>query len=553
MSRLLLIASAVLAFALSACSDHAGHDGTSDSLSREDALATINQQEIYAHLEYLASDELAGRMTGEPGYEMAASYVAEQFAAMGLAPGGTDEWYQPVPLQSNRVVDDSMSLTIHREDGDTQLKWIDDFITGGDKVRPTTRLSGELVYVGFGVHAPQFGYTDFADIDIAGKIAVATYGGPDTIPGEELAHLSSTDVKAEEMVARGAVGTLVLYPRSLLERFPYDSLVRAYTDQPGMAWVDSDGAAADFFPELNGRAWLSPDAATALFAGTPISYEEALDKGEASEPASVALGISATLDRESTHEQLSSPNVIGIVRGTDPELADEYIVYSAHLDHIGRGQPVDDDEIYNGMYDNAMGIAIMLETARALAAAPPRRSVMFIALAAEEVGLLGSDYFANYPTVPRDAIVANINIDMPLLLYPNADLVAFGAEHSSLHAVATAAAEAEDFVLTPDPTPEENSFTRSDQYSFVKRGIPAIYLNPGYGSKDPEVDGEAVTTAYRRTHYHKPSDDLTQPINWDSALRLARANTRIAWEIADNDARPTWNDGSFFGETFAQQ
>ncbi len=540
------------ALALCAYAESADNSGNESFSSRDDALATISQQGIYAHLEYLASDALEGRMTGEPGYEMAAEYVAEQFAAMGLTPGGTDKWYQQVPLQSYRVVDDSMALTVHRESGDTQLTWVDDFIMGGDKVRPKTRLSGELVYVGFGMHAPQFGYTDFDGVDVRGKIAVALYGGPPSIPSEELAHLSSSTIKAQEMVDRGAVGTLVLYPRSMLERFPYDQLTQAYLDQPGMAWVDASGAAADFFPDLHGRAWLHPDVAAALFEGSPISFEQARDKGEASEPASVALGVSITLDRETEHDQLSSPNVIGVIRGTDPELADEYIVYSAHLDHVGRGQPVDGDDIYNGMYDNAMGTAIMLETARALAASPPRRSVMFIALAAEEVGLLGSDYFATYPTVPRDAIVANINIDMPLLLHPNAELIAFGAEHSSLKAVTAAAAAAEGFVLAPDPAPEENLFVRSDQYSFVKQGIPAIYLDPGYGSKDPDIDGEAVTTAFLRTHYHKPSDDLTQPIDWDSALRLTRANVRIAWGIADDDARPTWNEGDFFGETFAR-
>ena len=219
------------ALALCACAESADNGGNESFSSRDDALATISQQGIYAHLEYLASDALEGRMTGEPGYEMAAEYVAEQFAAMGLTPGGTDEWYQQVPLQSYRVVDDSMALTVHRESGDTQLTWVDDFIMGGDKVRPKTRLSGELVYVGFGMHAPQFGYTDFDGVDVSGKIAVALYGGPPSIPSEELAHLSSSTIKAQEMVDRGAVGTLVLYPRSMLERFPYDQLTQAYLDQ----------------------------------------------------------------------------------------------------------------------------------------------------------------------------------------------------------------------------------------------------------------------------------------------------------------------------------
>ena len=228
-------------------------DGTEKAPpSRDEALAAISQEGIYAHLEYLAGDALEGRMTGEPGYALAAQYVADQLAAIGLEPGGTDGWYQAVPLQSYLINAETVSLTIHREGRDTQLTFVDDFIMGGDKVRAATRLSGELVYVGFGIHAPQFGYSDFADIDVGGKIAVAIYGGPSIIPSDELAHHSDNVSKAKELVARGAVGTLVLYPREMEESYPYEQLTVAYRSQPGMAWVDASGAAADFFP---GAAW----------------------------------------------------------------------------------------------------------------------------------------------------------------------------------------------------------------------------------------------------------------------------------------------------------
>jgi Zn-dependent M28 family amino/carboxypeptidase len=318
-----------------------------------------------------------------------------------------------------------------------------------------------------------------------------------------------------------------------------------------MTWVDLSGAPDSYYPEIRGKASLSPAAATALLDGTPISFEETLDAIEASTVASVPLGIEVTLARKTNHEQLSSPNVIGVIRGTNPEMADEYVVYTAHLDHVGVGVEVDGDDIYNGMYDNAMGTAIMIETARALAAAPPRRSIMFIALTGEERGLLGSDYFAHYPTVPTDSIVANVNIDMPLFIYPLADIVAFGAEHSSLGPLTDTAVAAEGFVLTPDPIPEENIFRRSDQYSFVRRGIPAIYLDPGFTSTDPDIDSVAMRTDHRHNHYHRPSDDLSRPIDWDSAVRFTRANARIGWGIANDDARPTWNEGDFFGDKFA--
>jgi Zn-dependent M28 family amino/carboxypeptidase len=261
------------------------------------------------------------------------------------------------------------------------------------------------------------------------------------------------------------------------------------------------------------------------------------------------------LSQHASHEEATSTNVVGLLRGSDPVLAGEYIVYTAHLDHVGVGTPVDGDDIYNGYYDNAMGIALMLEAARAFAAMPlrPARSILFVAVAGEERGLLGSDYFAHYPTVPTEALIANVNLDMPLFLYPLADITAFGAEHSSLESLIAPAIATEDFLLTPDPIPEEVIFIRSDQYSFVRQGVPAVYLVPGFASQDPAIDGAAAFREHLATHYHRPSDDDTRPVHWDSALRFARANVRIGLQISATAERPSWNDGDFFGTRFGNQ
>jgi Zn-dependent M28 family amino/carboxypeptidase len=266
------------------------------------------------------------------------------------------------------------------------------------------------------------------------------------------------------------------------------------------------------------------------------------------------LGTEITLARKTDHESITSPNIIGILRGSDPELANEYVVFTAHLDHIGTGVPINGDTIYNGMYDNAMGMSLLIETARAFAAMPepPRRSILFIALTGEERGLVGSDYYAHYPTVPSHSIVANVNLDMPLLLYPLADVIAFGAEHSSLERTIGEAVAEEDFKLAPDPIPEQVLFIRSDQYSFVKKGVPSVFLVPGFTSTDPAIDGGAIFNAHLQTHYHQPSDDLSRPIDWDSALRFARANVRIGYAVAEEDERPTWNEGDFFGDKFGK-
>ena len=221
---------------------------------------------------------------------------------------------------------------------------------------------------------------------------------------------------------------------------------------------------------------------------------------------------------------------------------------------MGSGVAVDGDTLYNGMYDNAMGTSQLIETARAFAAMPepPKRSIIFIALTGEERGLVGSDYYAHYPTVPSDAIVANVNLDMPLFLYPLADIIAFGAEHSSLEAVIGDAIAAEGFALTPDPMPEEVIFIRSDQYSFVKQGVPSVFLVPGFGSLNADIDGEKLWRGFLQTYYHQPSDDLSRPIDWPSAERFARANVRIGYAIANDGDRPTWNEGDFFGDKFGR-
>ena len=540
------MAAAGAALVLCACGN-----GNDVPVASGDPLDSITKDGIYAHLAYLADDALEGRLTGEPGHDKAAKYVSDRFAEIGLEPGGDEGWYQQVPLQSYRIDTENVSVIVHRDSGDTELSYRDDYTMSADMVRGENSVRGELVYVGRGIHAPDYGYSDYGDIDVAGKILVGYSGGPDVIPGDERAFYSSSRTKYDEMVARGAVGWIGLRSRQSQANSPWERSRKAAGTKASMTWIDLSGAPDGYYPEILGNAILSPAAATALLDGTPISFEETLDAIEASAVASIPLGIEVSLARRSKHKQFSSPNVIGVIRGTDSALADEYIVYTAHLDHVGVGVEVDGDDIYNGMYDNAMGTAIMIETARALAAAPPRRSIMFIALTAEERGLLGSEYFAHYPTVPTDSIVANVNIDMPLFIYPLADIVAFGAEHSSLGPVADAAVAAEGFVLTPDPIPEESIFRRSDQYSFVRKGIPAIYLDPGFNSRDPDIDSVAMRTDHRQNHYHRPSDDLSRPIDWDSAVRFTRANARIGWAIANDDARPTWNEGDFFGDKFS--
>lgn len=542
---------ATLMAGLLACDKAPPHSSADESRL---ALDLITEERLRKHVEYLADDARFGRRAGEPGYDEAARYVVEQFEEIGVSPGGVDNWFQPVLLRSYKPVDDGVRITIHRDGEATNLRYRDDFAMSPDILRESGSIRAAVVYVGFGVHAPDFSYSDYDGIDVSGKIVAFFRGAPDAIPGDARAHYISNRNKSKEAASRGAIGIIRLRNRKDEARRSWSERKNSIGKTARRTWVRDDGSAANYLPEILVSASLNVEAGEQLFGVSPLSFEEAHDKHASSTAGSSPLNGEVTLTQKSEHETLSSPNVIGVVRGTDPKLRDEYVVYTAHLDHVGvKEDDEEEDVIRNGAYDNAMGVALMIETARAIAAAPPKRSVMFIALTAEESGLLGSDYFVHNPPVPIDTMVANINLDMPLFLYPVADLVAFGSQHSSLQSVAETAASDEGFFFSADPLPEENLFMRSDQYSFVKRGIPAVYLIPGFNSTDDAIDGEALFRDHLKNHYHQPSDDMTRPIHWESAVRFARAHTRMGYAIATEPQRPRWNEDSIFGDRAARE
>lgn len=520
----------------------------------DQGLTLIDRNGIEQHLRYLADDARVGRMTGTPQYDEAAAYVAEHFAQIGLEPAGDEGWYQAVPMLARRLDVDSARVVFHQDGEEKEQVWQRDFVMQGDVARDATSITAEVVFVGFGVHAPEMNYSDYDGIDVEGKIVALFGGAPPTFPHNERAYYSSSLTKAEEAVARGAVGTVALRSRLDQQRYSWERVSENAGLRAGMSWINLSGQAEHYFPELQGGALINVPPAEQLFSRSPITFEDALDAADAGTPLSTPLGTTVTLDRKTDIETITSPNVVGLLRGSDPVLSSEFVVFTAHLDHVGTGVEKNGDSIYNGMYDNAMGVSLLIETARAFAAMEekPKRSILFVAVTGEERGLVGSDYFANYPTVPSHSMVANVNLDMPLFLYPLADVIAFGAEHSSLESVIAGAVAEEDFALSPDPMPQEVLFIRSDQYSFVKQGVPAVFLVAGFNSTDPEISGSAVVANHLQTHYHQPSDDLSRPIDWDSALRFARANVRIGHAVAEDDERPTWNAGDFFGEKFGR-
>ena len=513
------------------------------------AAQQFSTDAIRAHMTFLASDLLEGRGTATRGHRIAAEYVAAQYALVGLEPGANGSWYQDVPFRQTIAGSDSTVTLVPASGEPVTLKIFEDFNSYGDSTHGEKNLDAAVVYAGYGVSAPDQKYDDYAGLDVNGKIVAIFNGAPAKFPNAVRAHHSSSLIKAQNAERHGAAGLIYLTSPRDAERIPWDRSVRQ-AKLGSMNWTNPDGTPHNVGRNISHSVTFGMDATRRLLGSDAGAVFDAVSSGN---PKSRALPYRARVHLLSTHQTKTSPNVVGLLRGSDPKLRDEYLVYSSHLDHLGITEPVDGDAINNGAFDNASGIACMIEMARAFVAAKPRRSILFLATTAEEKGSKGAQYFVSNPPVPVDQLVGNINIDMLVMTHRTRDLVAYGAETNDLGDLARALAKEMNVELTPDPFPEEVIFVRSDQIEFVRRGIPAIYLGLGFHAVDPNVDNQAEFARWLRTRYHSPKDDLQQPIDWSAALLLTEFEYRLGLTAANRDARPRWNPGDFFGVTFGRR
>jgi Peptidase family M28 len=501
-----------------------------------------------AHVAFLADDRLEGRDTGSRGHEIAATYVASQFMALGLKPGGEEGgWFQWVPFRS-ATLSGTPTITVTGPGGTQTIENGKDAIVGGSLSEEKQDVSGQIVFAGYGVDAPKLGMDDYKGLDVRGRIVAVLAGIPEGLPSEIAAHMG--DEKGAMAARRGAIGMITLYTGAYARVRPFQAMA-GRTGRASLAWVGRDGRAHEESPGLRFTMTVSDSTAGLLFAGARRPYDEVraeADKGV--RPKGFALKSQLRLQRTSAWTSIRSPEVIGVLPGADPALKNEYVILMGHLDHLGirRNAKPGEDAIYNGALDNAAGVATMIEAARAFvdSGERPRRSVMFIANTGEEKGLLGASYFASNPTVPAGKIAAVVDLDMPLLLYRFTDVIAFGAGHSQVAETVRRAAGEMGVGLSPDPMPEENIFVRSDHYEFVKEGVPAIMLATGYAN-----GGAEKWRGFLHGAYHHPNDDMSQPIDWESGARFARLNYLISRELADSNHRPLWYKGDFFGDLFA--
>lgn len=503
---------------------------------------------VRAHVTFLADDALDGRGSGTKGYGIAANYVASQFMALGATPIGNPDktsYFQQVPLRETKLAGMPV-LTITGQGKTIRLDSFQQMLIGPNAAEAQQVVEAPLVFVGYGMDRPELGLNDYAKLDVKGKIVVVLSGFPKGLNSEIGAHLNSD--KARMAMQRGAIGVLTIPTRQDIKRRSWER--RAETaGEPRSSWLKADGTPFLRAPGIRADATLHPDMAAQLFGTGKQGLDAILAEADRAggRPRGFALGLTAKLERTSAFRPYASPNVLAMIPGSDPSVAGEYVLMTAHLDHIGdHGKGT--DKINNGAMDNAAGIATMIEVAKALAkdGQRPRRPILFAAVTSEEGGLLGSDYLAQNPVIGGGRVVAVVNFDMPIMTYRFTDVIAFGAENSTLGPVVAKAAGATGITMSPDPVPEEGLFTRSDHYRFVQQGIPSLFLVTGYAGP-----GKAASDAFLANHYHRPSDDLNQPIDWAAGAKFAEVNYAIVRAIADEGSAPQWYDDSFFGREFA--
>jgi len=513
---------------------------TTGALVAQTTPAGPDQARWWSHVMTLADDGLEGRQTGSDGYRRAVEYVIAEFEKAGLKPGGTKGYTQRVGFSQRLIVEEQSQIALVRDGKEDVLRFGTD-IAVSLRAELTPSVEAPLAFAGYGLSAPDAGHDDLAGIDLKGKVAVYIAGVPAGISGPLVAHYQQAGVRWQALKAAGAIGSLVIQNPKTAE-LPWERMAASRLN-PVMTLADprfNDLAA------MQVNASVNPASADRLFAGSGHALADLFALADARKPLprfALPSSIRARVTLQAT--SIESDNVVALLPGSDPALAREHVVLTAHLDHIGVGAPVNGDRIYNGAMDNASGIATLIEVARTLASAAtrPKRSILFAAVTAEEHGLLGSRYFAGNPTVAKPGIVANLNMDMFLPLFPMKSVIVLGLDESDLGDRVRDVAGRNGLAVKSDPQPERNRFTRSDQYSFIRQGVPALAFKVGFEPGSPEAEIEAKWTKER---YHLPSDDLQQPFALDAAVSFTSFLGQLAAEVANHPTRPQWKPGSFF-------
>jgi hypothetical protein len=512
------------------------------------AMERVDTNTIKKHITYLADDALRGRKPGEPGYQMALDYVVNEFSKIGLAPAGdAGSFQQKLILRRATFEAKKSSAVLVDHSGNTDSLILgQQIVVNPHPLANKMALNAPIIFAGYGIEVPGI-YTDYEGIDVSGKIVVVLAGTPDglNLSSAIQSHFSNVGSKMEIASKRGAIG-LFLAPISAAPLSGNTAPTVTVAMNPEKTKAYGRSAAGN----LQVTARISYHLLQRLFMNSGKNLQQTLAALKNKKAASFVTQLSANFTYESTYKDIESYNLIGKVEGGDPVLKNEYVIHTAHLDHVGVGNPVNGDSIYNGAHDNASGVSSLLEIARIYKTmgSKPRRSVLIVMVTAEEMGLLGSAYFAGNPTVPKSSIVADVNTDMPTIIAPLLSIAPLGAEHSSIQNNVAFAARHLDIEMQKDPMPTENRFIRSDQYSFVLQGIPALHVKYGTKTVDPNFDLVKYTIQWRDKNYHKPSDEITNGFDFAAGKKYVQLNFLISYSIAQTTERPAWNKGDFFAQ-----
>jgi hypothetical protein len=507
------------------------------------AMYKVSADEIKAQITYLADDKLKGRMPGTPGYQMAVDYVVSQLKALGVKPAGeSGGWLQTVRLRKAITTDATFSIsnqTSQMPVANSKLLIVP------NPIYPDLAVKANMTFAGYGISEPNLGYDDYAGIDVKGKVVVIVRGAPAEFASSVAAHSMNTSTILKNAAMHGAVGVILSSADTANKTVP-DISKGSYSvlDENGNVVVSRSYYSSQIKLLANIPYPFLDRLVRAVNKSTPTILSEI----KSGRPQSFALDIDVNARYTSVYQDIKSYNIIGKIEGSDPRLKNEYVVHSAHLDHLGIGTPVQGDSIYNGAHDNASGVASLLGIAKVYAniKIKPKRSILVVMVTGEEMGDLGSGYFAKHPTVPVSSMVADVNTDMPTIIAPLLSITALGAEHSSLSKQVDQAAGYLGISVEPDPEPKQARFTRSDQYSFVLQGIPALHVKYGTKTADGKNNLSDMVGPWRAKYYHKPQDDINGIFDFNAGKKYAQLNFLIGYLVAQDVKRPVWNEGDIF-------
>ncbi|MGF1923410.1 MAG: M28 family peptidase [Bacteroidia bacterium] len=508
------------------------------------AMELANADVLKANISYLADDKLLGRQPGKPGYQMAVDYVIGELQKNGVQPAGEKgTWLQTI-LMRRASVTPGFKAGLFTEGKETTLVGGKDIVLSPNPNAKQGSVNAEMAFVGYGVTALGLGYDDYKGINVKGKVVLVISGAPQSFPSSDASHHRNTVTIQANALAHGAVGVIMCTTSSTGRGLVNPRSSVSMLDPKGRLVSSSSYP----FSKLKVVGTLSNLICTNLFtqSGKDLAaVVELLKKGE-----SQSFPINAKLNAvyETTYVDFETFNVAGKIEGADPKLKKEYVVHSAHLDHMGVGAVVEGDSIYNGAHDNASGVSSLLQITRIYQGLKekPKRSILILMVTGEEMGLLGSSYFALKPTIPVKNMVANVNTDMPAIIAPLLSVTALGAEHSTLVNPVAEAAKFMGLGVEPDPEPKENRFVRSDQYSFIKQGIPALHIKYGNKTADGKNNLSEFVGKWRAKYYHKPQDDMNGIFDFEAGRKYSQLNFLIGYLVANDLQRPSWNPGDIF-------